>query len=153
MEVVSPITLAHPNGGSKRRFPCADTTSPTGFASSSPRHHSADENMDDCSSNYGFHSTKRRRKNNQECAGSSLLQKENNWSISPFLSGTAAQTPSAGEFVVVKQLELFYSNMIDLILTPFFIALFDSSFQRIRELAPHPLNTILEDYKITTLTI
>jgi hypothetical protein len=108
MEVVSPITFAHSNGGSKRRFACADvaTTSPAGFAPSSPHHHSADENMDDCSSGYGFHATKRRRKNNQECAGSALLQKENNWSISPFLSGTAAlsqpgsQSPiSAGKFV------------------------------------------------------
>jgi hypothetical protein len=109
MEVVSPITFAHSNGGSKRRFACADvaTTSPAGFAPSSPHHHhSADENMDDCSSSYGFHATKRRRKNNQDCTGSGLLQKENNWSISPFLSGTAAlsqpgsQSPSsAGEFV------------------------------------------------------
>lgn len=92
MEVVSPITFAHPNGGSKRRFACADTTtSPAAFAPSSPHHHSADENMDDCSSGYGFHATKRRRKNNQDCAGSNaLLQKENNWSISPFLSGTGA---------------------------------------------------------------
>ena len=108
MEVVSPITFAHPNGGSKRRFGCADssTTSPAAFAPSSPHHHSADENMDDGSGGYGFHATKRRRKNNQECAGSALLQKENNWSISPFLSGTAAlpqpgcQTPiSGGEFI------------------------------------------------------
>mmetsp|Transcript_7291 Transcript_7291/g.12113 ORF Transcript_7291/g.12113 Transcript_7291/m.12113 type:complete len:242 (-) Transcript_7291:141-866(-) len=92
MEVVSPITFAHPNGGSKRRFACADvTTSQDAFAPSSPHHNAADENMDDCSGGYGFHATKRRRKNNQECAGSSaLLQKENNWSISPFLSGTAA---------------------------------------------------------------
>mmetsp|Transcript_3661 Transcript_3661/g.5564 ORF Transcript_3661/g.5564 Transcript_3661/m.5564 type:complete len:240 (+) Transcript_3661:559-1278(+) len=104
MEVVSPITFAHPNGGSKRRFGCADsTTSPAAFAPSSPHHHSADENMDDGSGGYGFHATKRRRKNNQECAGSALLQKENNWSISPFLSGTAAlpqpgcQTPISGE--------------------------------------------------------
>ena len=122
MEVVSPITFAHPNGGSKRRFACADTTtSPAAFAPSSPHHHSADENMDDCSSGYGFHATKRRRKNNQDCAGSNaLLQKENNWSISPFLSGTGAlsqpgcQSPiSAGElfigFIVVITTIILFS--------------------------------------------
>ena len=126
MEVVSPIKFAHPNGGSKRRFACADvtTTSPAAFASSSPHHnHSADENMDDgsASGGYGFHATKRRRKNNQECAGSNLLQKENNWSISPFLSGTATalstqpgcQSPiSSGElveFTVVLYIFVFVS--------------------------------------------
>lgn len=102
MEVVSPIKFAHPNGGNKRRFACADvtTTSPAAFAPSSSNH-SADENMDDGSSaGYGFHATKRRRKNHQECAGSNnsalLLQKENNWSISPFLSGTAALSTQPG---------------------------------------------------------
>ena len=122
MEVVSPIKFAHPNGGSKRRFACADvtTTSPAAFAPSSSNH-SADENMDDgsASGGYGFHATKRRRKNNQECAGSNaLLQKENNWSISPFLSGTTAalstqpgcQSPiSSGELIgfIVVLLILF----------------------------------------------
>ncbi len=54
--------------------------------------------MDDGSGGYGFHATKRRRKNNQDCAGSSaLLQKENNWSISPFLSGTAAMSQPGGQ--------------------------------------------------------
>jgi hypothetical protein len=99
MEVVSPITFAHANaGGSKRRFiACGDdATSPAASL-----HHSADENMDDCSIGYGFHATKRRRKNNQDVIGSSalLLQKENNWSISPFLSGTSSSSDSTGKFV------------------------------------------------------
>lgn len=111
MEVVSPLTFAHSNaGGNKRRFACADAaTSPAlgAPASSSSPHHSADENMDDCpggggGGGYGYHATKRRRKNNQDVAaatsGSSsaslMLQKENNWSISPFLAGTATATLS-----------------------------------------------------------
>ncbi len=134
MEVVSPITFAHSNGGSKRRFGCADpTTSPATFAPSSPHHHSADENMDDGSGGYGFHATKRRRKNSQDCAGSSaLLQKENNWSISPFLSGTAAmsqpggQSPiTGGEFIVFILIGPCY--FIALSHCPF---LFPSSFIR-----------------------
>ncbi len=119
MEVVSPLTFAHSNaGGNKRRFACADAaTSPAlgaPVASSSSPHHSADENMDDCSGGggggYGYHATKRRRKNNQDVAaatsGSSLmLQKENNWSISPFLAGTATlstpgcHSPNSGKFM------------------------------------------------------
>jgi len=119
MEVVSPLTFAHSNaGGNKRRFACADAaTSPALGApasSSSSPHHSADENMDDCSGGggggYGYHATKRRRKNNQDVAAatsgsSSALQKENNWSISPFLAGTTTlstpgcHSPNSGKFI------------------------------------------------------
>ena len=127
MEVASPLTFAHSNGGSKRRFHCADAaTSPALGAPSSPHHHhhSADENMDDCShGGYGYHATKRRRKNNQDVAGTSsvMLQKENNWSISPFLSGTTVSSSqpgchspnSAGKFLVCLSFILvFYFNTL-----------------------------------------
>lgn len=174
MEVVSPLTFAHSNAGgnNKRRFACADAaTSPAlgAPASSSSPHHSADENMDDCSGGgggggYGYHATKRRRKNNQDVAaataGSSslMLQKENNWSISPFLSGTAAasslstpgcHSPNSGKFIgdIGLPSYLFQFLIYSLIHSP------SSSSQQINEIALPPLNTVLDSIIINIILL